>query len=71
LKAIHEEKDRSHMQVMNRNLQLLLQQWFSIGFLSLKRVTWDSPASLLERVLAIFIIETSNVADYRIFNKDS
>lgn len=33
------------------DLRELLANWFDIGFLELKRITWDSPASLLEKLM--------------------
>lgn len=30
----------------------LLAGWFDVGFLELRRISWDSPASLLEKVIA-------------------
>ncbi len=30
----------------------LLRGWFDIGFLQLRRITWDAPASLLEKLIA-------------------
>ena len=30
----------------------LLRGWFDVGFLELRRITWDSPASLLEKLIA-------------------
>ena len=35
---------------LERDLKHLLQMWFDVGFLELRRVTWDSSASLLERL---------------------
>jgi malonyl-CoA decarboxylase len=35
---------------LERDLKLLLKSWFDVGFLDLRRITWDSPASLLERL---------------------
>ncbi len=32
------------------DLKGLLASWFDIGFLEVKRITWDSPASLLEKL---------------------
>ncbi|HUB95929.1 MAG TPA: malonyl-CoA decarboxylase [Stellaceae bacterium] len=32
------------------DLKNLLASWFDIGFLEVKRITWDSPASLLEKL---------------------
>jgi malonyl-CoA decarboxylase len=37
---------------LERILRDLLASWFDIGFLSLQRITWDAPASLLERLAA-------------------
>jgi malonyl-CoA decarboxylase len=34
------------------DLRELLADWFDIGFLELKRISWDSPASLLEKLIA-------------------
>src|SRR5207249_6146048 len=35
---------------LERDLMQLLASWFDVGFLELQRVTWDSPASLLEKL---------------------
>jgi len=34
------------------DLRELLANWFDIGFLELRRITWDAPASLLEKLMA-------------------
>ena len=34
------------------DLRDLLANWFDIGFLELRRITWDAPASLLEKLMA-------------------
>ncbi|HEX3863412.1 MAG TPA: malonyl-CoA decarboxylase [Stellaceae bacterium] len=34
------------------DLRELLTHWFDIGFLELHKITWDSPASLLEKLMA-------------------
>jgi len=34
------------------DLRALLADWFDIGFLQLQRITWDSPAALLEKLMA-------------------
>jgi malonyl-CoA decarboxylase len=34
------------------DLRRLLANWFDIGFLELKRITWDSSAALLEKLMA-------------------
>ncbi|HEX6980495.1 MAG TPA: malonyl-CoA decarboxylase [Alphaproteobacteria bacterium] len=35
---------------LEQDLKSLLAAWFDIGFLELKRITWDSPAALLEKL---------------------
>ena len=37
---------------LERDLRDLLESWFDMGFLDLQRITWDSPASLLEKLIA-------------------
>ena len=34
------------------DLRDILANWFDIGFLQLQRITWDSPAALLEKLMA-------------------
>ena len=34
------------------DLRDVLANWFDIGFLQLRRITWDSPAALLEKLMA-------------------
>jgi malonyl-CoA decarboxylase len=40
------------LELLERELEALLALWFDVGFLHLSRITWDSPASLLERLIA-------------------
>ena len=37
---------------LERDLHALLRSWFDIGFLELKRITWNSSAALLEKLTA-------------------
>ena len=37
---------------LERDLKGLLRGWFDIGFLELQRITWQSPAALLEKLTA-------------------
>ena len=37
---------------VERDLKDLLVSWFDIGFLELRRITWDAPAHLLEKLMA-------------------
>jgi len=35
---------------LEKDLKQLLKSWFDVGFLELKSITWDAPASLLEKL---------------------
>jgi len=37
---------------LDRDLRALLANWFDIGFLELRRITWEAPAALLEKLIA-------------------
>ncbi len=37
--------------VLDRELESRLTAWFDVGFLELRRITWNSPASLLEKLI--------------------
>jgi malonyl-CoA decarboxylase len=37
--------------VLDHDLKNLLAHWFDEGFLEIKRITWDSPAALLEKLM--------------------
>lgn len=41
-----------HMVALDRDLKELLTSWFDVGFLDLRLITWDSPAALLEKLIA-------------------
>ena len=53
LKQGRSESETLALRKMNSSLQKLLANWFSVGFLQLQRVSWDSPCALLERVAAL------------------
>lgn len=40
------------LMALERDLKRLLKFWFDVGFLELRRIKWDSPASLLEKLIA-------------------
>jgi malonyl-CoA decarboxylase len=42
--------DNSDLADMDEDLRSLLAAWFDVGFLELRRITWESPAALLEKV---------------------
>jgi malonyl-CoA decarboxylase len=37
---------------LDRDLKSLLATWFDVGFLTVERITWKSPAALLEKLMA-------------------
>ena len=47
-----EEKEKllPILKTMNNHLKLLLAHWFSVGFLTLEQVTWNSSCSMLQKV---------------------
>jgi malonyl-CoA decarboxylase len=40
-----------HLQALDADFRHLLATWFDVGFLRRARLTWDSPASLLEKII--------------------
>jgi malonyl-CoA decarboxylase len=45
-------KDDPSLRSLDRDLQELFTSWFDIGLLTLERIAWDSPAALLEKLIA-------------------
>lgn len=45
-------KDDPALMALESDLKDLLTTWFDVGFLELQRITWDSPAALLEKLIA-------------------
>lgn len=41
----------SALAALDADLRRLLTSWFDIGFLELRRITWESPATLLEKLI--------------------
>ena len=44
-------KDDAALKPLDGDLRGLLESWFDVGFLDVRRVTWDSPAALLEKLI--------------------
>lgn len=44
-------KQVSGLQALDKALEGLLSAWFDVGLLDLRRLTWDTPASLLEKLI--------------------
>jgi hypothetical protein len=47
-----EKRQLARLKSLEVSLRDQLQHWFSIGFLDLERITWESPAALLEKIKA-------------------
>ncbi|MHA6326438.1 malonyl-CoA decarboxylase [Roseivivax sp. CAU 1753] len=45
-------KDRPELQALDLDFQHLFASWFNRGFLVLRPISWDSPAQLLEKIIA-------------------
>lgn len=45
-------RDDLALQGLAQDLKTLLASWFDVGFLELRRITWDSPAAVLEKIIA-------------------
>jgi len=39
------------LQALDEELEYLFSTWFDVGFLELRRISWDSPASLVEKLI--------------------
>jgi malonyl-CoA decarboxylase len=44
-------KGDPHLIALEADMRGLLANWFDVGFLELKRIDWDSPAALLEKLV--------------------
>jgi malonyl-CoA decarboxylase len=42
----------SLLRALEDDLKNLLRTWFDVGFLEMRQITWDSPAALLEKLIA-------------------
>lgn len=48
---LHWRNQVAGLSVLEHELENLLSNWFDVGMLELKPITWDSPASLLEKLI--------------------
>ncbi len=39
------------LQALDVEMEYMFSTWFDVGFLELRRITWDSPASLIEKLI--------------------
>ena len=56
-------KGDRRLKPLDAELEALFSTWFDVGFLELRRITWDSPASLIEK-----LIQYEAVHDIRSWN---
>lgn len=51
LGLLNKEGTDPQLKILNDELKSLLQGWFGIGFLDLERITWSSPAIILDKIM--------------------
>jgi malonyl-CoA decarboxylase len=44
-------RENGELQALEKDLKRLLAGWFDVGFLELRRITWQAPAALLEKLI--------------------
>ncbi len=44
-------KSDKRLQALDVEMEYMFSTWFDVGFLDLRRITWDSPASLIEKLI--------------------
>lgn len=49
---LREIRGDPHLAALDRDIEALLADWFDVGFLELRAISWNSPAALLEKLIA-------------------
>ncbi len=44
-------KSSKRLQALDVEMEYMFSTWFDVGFLDLRRISWDSPASLIEKLI--------------------
>ena len=44
-------KSERRLQALDVEMEYMFSTWFDVGFLELRRISWDSPASLIEKLI--------------------
>ena len=44
-------KSDKRLQALDVEMEYMFSTWFDVGFLDLRRISWDSPASLIEKLI--------------------
>lgn len=63
------KRKKLKLQQLDKALKHLLSSWFDVGFLELRRITWNAPASLLEKLIhyeAVHSIESWKQLQHRL-----
>jgi len=55
---LHLLREDPELTSLDRELEYLLTSWFDVGFLELRRLTWQSPAALLEKLIQYEAVHT-------------
>lgn len=55
LRLLHDDPELASL---DRELEYSLSAWFDVGFLELRRITWNSPAALLEKLIQYEAVHT-------------
>eukprot|EP01134_Creolimax_fragrantissima_P001576 CFRG1576T1 len=50
MRKTESSEERARLKCLNDSMMKMLVEWFNVGFLELKRITWNSPATYLEQV---------------------
>lgn len=56
-------KDDPELVALDRDLKKCLISWFDVAFLELRRITWDTPASILEKLIEYEAVHEMNSWD--------
>ncbi len=63
---LHQLRERPQLKALDSDFRHLFLSWFNRGFLQLRRIDWDSPASVLEKLIAYEAVhEIQNWDDLR------
>lgn len=50
LPGVQSEEYKAHMRILQQTIRDLLALWFSVGFLHLQRITWQSPCDMVQKI---------------------
>ncbi|XP_062608840.1 malonyl-CoA decarboxylase, mitochondrial-like isoform X1 [Saccostrea cucullata] len=50
LPGAQSEEYKAHMRILQQTIRDLLALWFSVGFLHLQRITWQSPCDMVQKI---------------------